>query len=390
MKKNKRALIVNQANWEGISRLPYLLFLAGFLVDVISPEDNFIAHSSFLEKHYPVPDHTESVIDFLRDHLSLYESIYDQVIIGDDPLLCALCKISNEAWVRKVIPCNINNSSIAFISSKIEFITQAYQYGIRVPDFEICANQGQLNSAVARLGFPVILKKSEGFGGISLFFLKNQREFDNFKITETLIAQKFIEGKTVSAQVLYDHGIVGAYYSYYRHRTWGSFGITTAAKFRRFQELDQILKTLGEISGFHGICGVDLMEEDKSGKLYLLEQNFRPTQMILIGKHVGVNFAEIIKNNPDGLKLNIPIKQNEESNKVVALFPSDVFRALDKIDFFGLLRWILFPAYWCEVCWYDLKLLFFNLKTIIKFAKDKFVRNFQRFFKKYVTLNMPQ
>lgn len=386
--QSRRALIVNYANWEGISRLPYLLFNAGFFVDVISPKNNYIAHSSFLENHYPVPDHVDSIVEFLKKHLSSYRDIYDRVIIGDDPLLYALCKISCETWVRDIIPCSASIASVSFISSKIEFITQAHRHGIRVPDFEICVNQNQLNSAVTRLGFPVILKKSEGFGGVSLFFFKNQEEFDGFEITEPLIAQKFIEGKTVSVQVLYNHGVVGAYYSYYRHRTWGSFGITTAAKFKKFQELDEMLRILGKISNFHGMCGLDLIENKSSGELYLLEQNFRPTQMILIGKHVGVNFIDIIKNNRDGLKLVDPVRQTDESGKVIALFPSDVFRALDKIDFLGLVRWILFPSYWREICWYDLKLLLFNFRSIIKFAIDKFERNFERFLKRRSALNL--
>ncbi len=375
--QKRRVLIANHANWEGISRLPYLLSSAGFLVDVISPKNNFIAHSSFLENHYPVENRIESIIEFLKHHLSLHQNIYDRVIIGDDPLLYALCKICHEAWAKKIIPCNLDITSVDFVSSKIEFITQAHQHGIRVPDFEICTTQNQLNYAVERLGFPVVLKKSEGFGGESVFFIKNREAFDCFFFTEPVVAQQFIKGKTVSVSALYDHGTLGAYYSYYRHRTQGSFGVTTAVEFKKFQELENILKTLGDISGFHGICGIDLLEDGLSGKLYLLEKNFRPTLTILIGKYVNVDFISLIKQNSEGLKFIDPIRQIDKPGKVVAMFPGDMLRAIGEVDFLGLARWVLFPNYWRQLCWYDFKLLKFNSKLIIDFSKDKFLHKLQ-------------
>ena len=371
-KQKRRVLIANHANWEGISRLPYLLSSADFSVDVISPKENFIAQSSFLENHYPVPDHVESVVDFLRNHLSLNKNTYDQVIIGDDPLLYALCRISHETWVKEILPCNPDADSVEFISSKIEFITKAHQHGICVPDFEICANKYQLDLATARLGFPVVLKKSEGFGGGSIFFIKNQEELDNFRVAEPVVAQKFIEGRTVSVAALYDHGTLCAYYSYYRHRTSGLFGVSTAIKFKIFHDLEIILKGLGQISGFNGISGIDLIEDDKSGKLYLLEKNFRPTLTILIGKYVGVDLINMIKKISANFIFNTPIRQIDKSGKIVPIFPGDVLRAIDKLDLIGLIRWLFFPNYWREICWYDLKLLIFNFKYIMNFAFRSF------------------
>lgn len=377
--RNRRVLIANHANWEGISRLPYLMFNAGYSVDVISPEENFIAQSSFIENHYPVSSQIESIVEFLENHLLSCQDAYDRVIIGDDPLLYALCRISHETWVRKIIPCNSNDASIAFISSKIEFIKQVNFRGIRVPDFEICFNQNQLEYAAERLGFPIVFKKTEGFGGASVFFIENQEVLDNFKFSEPGIAQKFIEGRTVSVSALYDHGALGAYYSYYRYRTQGSFGVSTAVKFKKFLELENILKILGQISGFDGLCGVDLLEDKKSGALYLLEKNFRPTLTILIGKYVNVDFINLIKQNSNGLKFNDPIKQADKFEKIIALFPGDLLRAIGQVDFIGVARWIFLPNYWRQLCWYDFKLLRFNSKLIFNFSRDKFHRKFRSF-----------
>lgn len=372
LSQGRRVLIVNQANWEGISRLPYLFSSANFLVDVISPKENFIAQSSFIDRHYPVSDHIESIVIFLENHLSFNQKTYDRIIIGDDPLLYALCKISDQAWVKAILPCNPTIESVAFISSKVDFINRAHQHGIRVPDFEICSNEYQLTAAAARLGFPFVLKKSEGFGGAAVFFIKNQEELHDLKIAETVIAQKFIKGRTVSVAALYGRGVLRAYYSYYRHRTSGPFGVSTAIKFKIFSELESMLKSLGEISGFDGISGIDLIENDESGELYLLEKNFRPTLTVLIGKYVGVNLINIIKQNHDSMKSNAPSRQIDKPEKVVPIFPGDVLRAIEKLDYIDLARWIFSPNYWREICWYDWKLLIFNFKYVMHFAFRSF------------------
>lgn len=366
--QSRRVLVVNQANWEGISRLPYLFSRANFLVDVISPRKNFIAQSSFIDCHYPVPDHVESIVDFLEKHLSSSRKTYERVIIGDDPLLYALCKIFEKPWVKAILPCDPAPENVEFISSKIAFIIQAHRHGIRVPDFEICVNADQLNAAVTRLGFPLVLKKSEGFGGSSVFFIKNQGELDYLKIEEPVVAQKFIDGKTVSAAALYERGALSAYYSYYRHRTSKAFGVSTAVKFKVFPELESMLRSLGSISGFNGISGVDLIEHSQTGKLYLLEKNFRPTLTVLIGKHVGVDLVDILKRTANTSESHAPVKQIDRPGKVVPLFPGDLLRAIDKLDYLGWARWLVSPSYVREICWYDWKLLVFNVKYVANFA----------------------
>ena len=111
------------------------------------------------------------------------------------------------------------------------------------------------------------------------------------------------------------------------------------------------------------------MCEHGTDKVMLLEQNFRPTLTMLLGKRVGVDFIACLRqwNTPP----EQPLLQDPEATDEVPLFPSDVIRAISARELASVLRWLTHPLWLREVSWHDLRLLRHNLKYIATFTANK-------------------
>lgn len=370
--KAYRVLIVNTAIWEGLSRLPYLLHRAGCHVSLMAPASSYVAHSGFVDQHFIAPSDPDATLDRLHQHLDTQATPYDWVIIGDDPLLYALGRRQHEAWVSRVFPAHFTPSSFAFVVSKIAFTTQCHAAGVVMPDFRICHDAHALTQAAEQLKFPLVLKSEQGFGGKAVFVIHDAQALATCPADYPLIAQAFIPGKTGSVAAIFSHGKLVCWFSYLRERTWGDLGPSAAVQFQYLPTLQPMLTQLGGLSGYHGLCGVDFIQHAQTGDIVLLEQNFRPTQTITLGKRVGVDFVSALRTllaidakNHDDFAAYMGT-QTAAIQTTVSLFPTDIFRAMDARDWTGLLRWLLKPSWWREMSWHDTKLLRFNLLQIVR------------------------
>ena len=365
-----QVLIVCHAFWEGLSRLPALLHRAECQVHVFGPPGNYVARSRFTQRHHWCSADADTAVNELQTHLTNTDITYDWIVIGDDPLLYALEKRRSEGWVQALFPSRNMDDGIDFITSKTHFIQRCQEHDIRVPAFNVCHDQPSLAAAAQQLGWPLVIKEAQGFAGLTVSIANNRAELNNIRCDEGVIAQQFIEGRVGSAAAIYCHGQLIAWFSYYRARTWGELGPSAAVEFRYFPELEQILSKLGQLSGFHGMCGVDFIEQHATGEIVLLEQNFRPTLTMDLGRYVGVDFVAAIRLMLEQGQMpsaDITVfQQNRDITDVVPLFPQDVFRALDARDKKGLCHWMLHPRWWREMNWHEPGLLIFNLRQIVK------------------------
>ena len=373
-----RVLIVAFAHWEGLSRLPALLHRAGCGVNILGVPGNFPALSRFAKQLYISPNDVDAVVADLNVHLQQRAGYYDWVVIGDDPLLYALEKRRREPWVQQVFPTVAGDEGIDFITSKATFIQRCKEHDIRVPDFALCADQAQLQAAGQHLGFPLVIKEAQGFAGLAVCVIDNARALTEISPKEEVIAQKFIQGRLVSCTAVYKEGKPIAWFSYYRSRTWGTFGPSSAIEFKVFPELKGILRKLGDLSGFHGLCGLDFIEDAQSGRLVLLEQNFRPTLTMDLGNRVGVDVKDAIQLllNMDATGDRSTLVQKEIAAGTVPLFPQDVFRAIDDGDTRSLFSWLCNPWRWREMRWNEPWILAQNLRHI--FAKLRGRKNHEK------------
>ncbi|MFZ6774914.1 ATP-grasp domain-containing protein [Undibacterium sp. SXout7W] len=369
-----QVLIVCHAFWEGLSRLPALLQKAGCGVHVFGPPGNYVGRSRFISHHHLCSSNADIAIAELQTHLSRADVVYDWIVIGDDPLLYALEKRRSEAWVQALFPSRQGHDGIDFITSKASFIQRCQEQGIRVPAFDICHDHHALTTAAQRLGWPLVVKEAQGYAGLTVSIAKSSADLSNIRCDDGVIAQQFIEGRVGSAAAIYRHGQLIAWFSYYRARTWGDLGPSAAVEFKYFPQLESMLRKLGQLSGFHGMCGIDFIEQQETGDIVLLEQNFRPTLTMDLGRYVDVDFVAAIQcmlaRDQDAISsvsdAALLWQQSTTKKPVLPLFPQDVFRALDAGDMKGLFQWCIQPRWWREMNWHEPGLLLFNLRQIAK------------------------
>ena len=91
-------------------------------------------------------------LTFLQAHLVQHAGNYAWVIVGDDPLLCALGKHRHETWARQLLPCLADDRAIDFLVSKLDFLVQAKAAGLPLPEFFLCEDQTALLAAADSLG----------------------------------------------------------------------------------------------------------------------------------------------------------------------------------------------------------------------------------------------
>ncbi len=371
-----RLLIVASVNWEGLSRAPYLYSQAGWVVDVFTSPAFFLAQSSFVSKIHAASEIPSELVAQLQSFLELHSHEYERILLGDDPLIWQLASRRHEPWARALFPCTPTDDVIDFLIFKTRFVQGCEKADIPIPRSLVCNSAAEITQAVREVGFPMILKRDQGHSGEGVRIVNSQQELDGQDLAPPMIVQQFIKGQICSAAAIYKKGVLLGFYSYFRSRTWGALGSSTAIRFHVFPGLCEILERLGRISEFDGLCGIDFMLEASTSRLYVLEQNFRPTLTMLLGPKVGVDFIGLLRhwNQPAAR----PVLQCEVAGKDVPLFPADVIRAISHHDLPVLLRWLVDPRWIREASWHDRKLLAHNFRSILRALRSKVNGAFRR------------
>ena len=364
-----RLLVVASVNWEGLSRVPYLFSQAGWVVDIFASPETSLAQSSYISDIHEAVGEPFELVEQLRSFVALHGHEYKKIILADDPLIWEVAKRRREPWARRLLPCAGQDKVIDFLVFKTDFIQGCKEKNIPIPQSFVCESKGQVLQAARTVGFPLVLKQDQGHSGEGVKLIRSGCELDSLSFESSIVVQEFIEGRVCSAAALYKEGVLLGFYSYFRFRTWGAFGSSTAIKFQAFPELRDILERLGRISQFDGLCGIDFMLDDATSNIYILEQNFRPTLTMLLGPKVGVDFITLLHNwdTPPAS----PLMQRAGIHAVVPMFPSDIVRAISQRDFPTLLRWLFDPRWIGEAGWHDRKLLLHNFRYILRTIRDK-------------------
>src|SRR5207248_1425247 len=94
---------------------------------------------------------------------------------------------------------------------------------------------------------------------------------------------------------LFDHGTLICWLAASIHRPWpGPYGPASVREIVSRPQLETVLERIGRITGYHGLCGIDLIQ-DARDQLLVLELNARPTNGYHPGRVVGVDFAKSIR-----------------------------------------------------------------------------------------------
>lgn len=182
----KILIIALNENWTGISRLPFGLSKAGFLVYALCPRKSFLAKTIFLKKSllYPTFTYSRSKLIYLWMLFSIILFRPDFIIPGDEDAILALYNLSNMLeripylnQISKLIRSSLTAKTFdSTILNKSDFQKKCNEWGLRTPKNRVVKNSESCLSDAAQMGYPVVLKNDSGYGGTGVFICYNEED----------------------------------------------------------------------------------------------------------------------------------------------------------------------------------------------------------------------
>ena len=160
----------------GPARLPKVLAAAGFRVAALCPAENPLAHTSYLEQHFALPQAKSAFRLAAAIHRAMLEWQPHLVVPGDEQVVALLHTLLHYlggkhtlGWPATMIDTLQRSLGAAGQRSAmlLKNDTQhlAKQIGVRVPDGREVRSLNDARQLARRVGFPLVVKKSFGSGG---------------------------------------------------------------------------------------------------------------------------------------------------------------------------------------------------------------------------------
>lgn len=350
-----RVLILLGADWSGINRLPPLLRQAGFGIDVFCGRDCRLSTSQHVTAHISQATNYSDFVADVGAFLARNQRAYCWTLVADDPLLLALSAHRQQEWVQALLPAS--GSGLDFLLSKLAFPILAARAGIRVPKSVVQRDPDALKAAAEILGYPLILKRPQGFSGQSVFRIESRAHLDAalqaLKADAALLLQEQITGVEIGATAIWQQGRLLAWLAFEKIRTWpGRFGPASMVRLCAPPQMQGMLEKMGQVSGFHGLGGADFMR-DENGNLFALEQHGRPNGQFVLADQVGIDLPALLRTlilGPEHSGEAITPLQRVQPPQIrdtrwLPLFPQEAERQLAQGQWRTLRRWLLHPRY---------------------------------------------
>ncbi|MCX7066281.1 MAG: ATP-grasp domain-containing protein [Methylococcales bacterium] len=358
-------LVASGIDATGLARFPYLLYKAGCRVTLLSPPGLAVNRSRFVACHLPTSNELEASALHLKEVLSTQNPPFTHVLIGDEPILIALAEHQGEAWLDSFFPVDHRSKAVEIILSKHTFYDEMVGAGLYMPYSKICQGWIEVEEAVKRAGYPVILKASHGSTGSAVHKVHDSSELkpcytDLAANDEPLLVQQFCEGALGATDVLYDHGVPVCWQSSYKPESWPTpLSASSARIMMEHPDIEHIISEVGRITGFHGFAAVDWIQETSSDRICMLELNPRPTPSYHLDRHSGISFSHSFNQLLSGQRTITPPKPVSQPAPLIKLFPQSLYWAIDNKSFRG------FILCWNDAPWYDPLLLAAYLRRVL-------------------------
>lgn len=308
MNKRYQALLIGHG--EGLMQgVPGLLDRAGFAVDVLTSSLRFTTrHARRLRKV-----HSPELL--VPTALTLDLDSYDLVVVADDPTLREImtAKVPDAHKLRLLPVCDVEG--FGHVGSKVGLSHVLKDAGISTPGFSVIHDETQLDTMVASLSEPVMLKIDQSGGGSGVFLI-GPGEPDVKAVVEDLkrrsqvfplLAQQHIEGDLLDLSSFYQFGeLVCTSYSVVDAVVSNAYGPSSVRTYSQLSivpdEVFQLLRDLGRALSAHGFVNIACIREVTTGKLYIIEADMRPTVWVDYARYLGDDHAVAIRRYFDGGK----------------------------------------------------------------------------------------
>jgi biotin carboxylase len=240
-------------------------------------------------------------------------------------------------------------AGFATAEQRTALVDLARSMGLLVPRSHPVAGRAALSQVVARIGYPIVLKRDMTWGGLGTQIIESERELrkawsgarghaavlraaravvrdrrprtiiDWLAETPAIEAQEFVPGTPANRAVLCRAGRVLAGLSVEAVQTAYAGGPATVIRIIEHKEMADTAEALVGRLGLSGLCGFDF-QLSPSGRAYLLELNPRATPVchlpVVDGTHLPAALYRDLTGRPS---FNIP---QPISNDLIALFPA--------------------------------------------------------------------
>ncbi len=262
---------------------------------------------------------------------------FDWIVIGDDALFRALLESGERESLRGWFPVDpFREDLIALVSSKHGFAQRAPELGVPVPESCLATTLSAALQAAANFGFPVVVKGPHGFAGSEVRIAENEPAL--LRTCQTLLErygkvllQRFVRGSNASAAILYERGKPLAYKAYFTECAFPhAHSAATVHRTLRHSSLEPIVRAIGAATGFHGMAGIDFVVEDRTGRLFAIEINPRPTSAFSGLRADRTFFGHAIARFLEGG--DAPTERYEARDGAQAYFPDYAFYFLNRAN----------------------------------------------------------
>lgn len=270
--------------------MPTLLSRAGFSVTLITSLSSF-KRCRNVDRLVILRE--EAVLPRVLEEIAMQD--YAMVVPGDDLVLLALRKARIPAPLKLKLLSVCAERALGHVASKIG-LSRALEAGaVPTPPYDTAVNRAELPDAIARLGYPVMVKSDFGAGGWQVRRLNGPGDLaalDPDFVFPALV-QRAVEGELYDYSGFYRNGALvyfteakvlraqrdGTGQSFLRRYTTRPDAQTTSYARRLGQALD--------IDGFSNVSAI----KDADGKLWFFEADLRPNAWVEIPRHFGCDPA---------------------------------------------------------------------------------------------------
>lgn len=325
----KRVLLVTH-EWTTLMEMAALVKRAGCMVDILCPAHNTAIRNGFYDGWI---DSGPNLATLLLALVQLSEQdSYDEIVIGDDPILWAIYHKPIAALLHHL---PFDKPEARSMVSKIGFAKHCAAHGIASPNFVAVATAEDVPRALATVGLPLVLKANYSNGGHGVQIIRDEDAYWSFwsrhKHDEAVLVEAFIEGALIPVEALFRHGRVLEYAV--SVDTAATLGPSTQRRYLpQSPELGDLVSRLGESAGLHGFANMGFMQETASGRYYLIESDMRPNKWVALCHWFGHDFAAAFQRfmADDDLFSETAAALPADACREIEFFPSHTQRLLNE------------------------------------------------------------